>query len=480
MSPLTGIVVRVAVVCAGVCCVGGAIADEAVERRLQELEAETQALREQVRELSERPVRLPPVEAAPAAPMPEMTLAAEQSAAPADEQYMTVDEMKDEMKKLVWTKGDFKVVPYGSLWGSVIYDTERSFPGPYTLYVYSASDQGESDFVIDTRRTRIGLDVAGPRIPFFANAESSGRLEIDFHGAFVVENKPGVLLRHAYGLIKNERFGLLAGQTSDVISPLYPGTLSYSVGWGGGNIGYRRAQVRLDRYLDLAPCWLATLQGSVNQNIISDLTGTAGVRPEATGWPVIEGRLGFTYGPRGKGCHPAEFGFSGHIGEQGFDFTTAGPSPFVLPPRDDVRVRTWSFNVDVRIPVTERWGLQGEYFTGENLSTFLGGVIQGVSPYTRRPIRACGGWGEVWYDLTPRLHSHAGFGIDDPFDVDIVEGRSYNHFIFANVSFDVISTFNVGVEVTSWKTLYRDVRPGHTDPEPGESVQFEFTGKYNF
>lgn len=446
-----------------------------VAGRLNQLEAETQSLRAEVQWLREHPVRLPPVDATP-------TGMASAPAAPevAQEEYFTLEELRGEMKKFAWKKGDFTVVPYGSLWGSAIFETERSSPGPYTLYVLSATTDGEQSFVVDTRRTRLGIDVTGPRIPMFFDAPSSGRVEIDFHGAFVTENKPGVLLRHAYAEFKNDEFRLLAGQSSDVISPLYPGTLSYSVGWAGGNIGYRRMQVRPERYLAFSDRLLCTVQGSINQNIVSDLTTTPGVRPESSGWPVMEGRLAATVGDRSPGSLPITFGVSGHIGEQGFDFLTPGPPPWNLPPVDDVRRRTWSLNADLYLPITERFGVQGELFTGENLSTFLGGIVQGVSFETRETIRSAGGWFDVWYDWTPRLHTRTGYGLDDPNNNDVVSGRSYNQYLYANASFDVTKMLNVGLEVTSWKTLYQETDPGRPQLKPGESVEFEFTGKYMF
>jgi hypothetical protein len=238
--------------------------------------------------------------------------------------------------------------------------------------------------------------------------------------------------------------------------------------------------VRLERYLDLSDDRLLTVQGSINQNIVSDFTSSANVRPESSGWPVIEARVATTLGDRGPGARPVTFGVSGHIGEQGFDFLTAGPAPFNPPAENNALRRTWSLNADLRAPLTERLGFQAEFFTGENLGTFLGGIVQGVSPYTYRTIRSTGGWCEVWYDWTPRLHSHTGYGLDDPVDADVVVGRSYNQFIFANLSFDVTKQLSVGLEVTSWKTLYIDQRPGATPPKPGESVEFEFTGKYGF
>ena len=57
---------------------------------------------------------------------------------------------------------------------------------------------------------------------------------------------------------------------------------------------------------------------------------------------------------------------------------------------------------------------------GENLGTFLGGIGQGdqsLLPYNT--IRDAGGWFEVWYDWTPRLHSHVGYSVDDPNDHDL-------------------------------------------------------------
>ena len=42
-----------------------------------------------------------------------------------------------------------------------------------------------------------------------------------------------------------------------------------------------------------------------------------------------------------------------------------------------------------------------------------------------------------WYDWTPRLHSHTGYSIDNPYYQDVTSGRVDNAFYFANISFDV-------------------------------------------
>jgi hypothetical protein len=453
--------------------------EDAMARRLAELEAQQQALRSEVEWLRENPARLPAVKATPAG------MAAEKpapEAPPPDEEFFSLDELKAEMKKLTWTKGDFKIVPYGALWADMIYATERTYPGYYTLWVPSAQLEGEDAFEVDCRRTRLGLDVTGPKIPFFWDAASGGKVEIDFTGDGPVNpNRAGVLLRHAYWDVKDEDFRVLVGQTWDVISPLYPGTLNYSVGWDGGNIGYRRCQFRLERYLKFTDTVMMDVQGAIAQDIIPDFATTAGVDRESASWPVFEGRVGWVLGPRGKGCNPISFGVSGHVGEAIYDFAQAGPAPLLLPPEDDVHRRTWSLNADVRIPLSDWYGIQGEFFTGENLSSFLGGIGQGVCTCNRKTIRSTGGWFDVWFDWTERFHTHAGWGLDDPNNNDFFVGRTYNQFIFVNFAYDITKQLQTGLEVTSWKTLYQDTRPVPTGPtQPGESVTFEWMVKYGF
>lgn len=386
---------------------------------------------------------------------------------PQDE-YLTLDQLRAEMKKLAWTKGDYKIVPYGCFWASASYETERTFSGDVPFYVYSGDLEGEDAFHVDAKSTRLGLDVVGPRLWPFACAQSGGKVEIDFQGSFITENKGTVLLRHAYAEVKNEDFRLLAGQTWDVMSPLNPTTLMYTIAWGAGNIGYRHAQLRAERYLPVSDTMLLTLQGSLNHDVVNppDYAGTT-IRGDHSGWPVLMGRVGTTLGERGPGCMPVTLGVSGHYGEQSYDF----PAPNAV---DDATVKTWSVNADWRFPITERFGFQGEFFSGQNLAPYLGGIIQGINRTTREGIRSSGGWAEAWYFWTPVLHSHVGYSIDDPLDQDVPNGgRTYNDLIFANVIWDVTPTLLMGFETTIWQTLYKD-------QSPGESTRFEFVVKYGF
>jgi len=239
--------------------------------------------------------------------------------------------------------------------------------------------------------------------------------------------------------------------------------LMYSVGWDGGNIGYRRAQVRGERYLAFSDVSLVTAQLSINQQVFED--ATAPLTSEPSNWPVLEGRVAWTVGQRGQGCLPITVGLSGHVGEEDSNHTGSA----------DVHARTWSANIDVRVPITARFGVQGECQVGENLGAFLGGIGQGVDPTFFNTIRDAGGWIELWYDWTACLHSHVGYSVDDPNNNDLHSAaqRSYNQFYYGNLTYDLTKNFLVGVEVSSWKTLY-------VDRLPGDSVRCEFVAKYGF
>ena len=100
--------------------------------------------------------------------------------------------------------------------------------------------------------------------------------------------------------------------------------------------------------------------------------------------------------------------------------------------------------------------VQGEFFTGQDLSPFLGGIGQGIDPTTLEAIHSTGGWGELWYDWTQCCHSHLGYMLDNPAggDLHTTSERCYNQAFYGNVGYDLTKQFLVGLEVSSWKTLY--------------------------
>jgi hypothetical protein len=301
------------------------------------------------------------------------------------------------------------------------------------------------------------------------DAKFGGKVEVDFEGPFINANDGKLLFRQGYIEVKNDEYRLLLGQAWEVMSPLYPYMLLYVPGCGGGNMGYRRAQFRAERYYSISDDLLLTCQGSLNGNIVSDFTGDPTITGDHSGWPVLEWRTAMTFGERtGPDALPITLGCSGHVGNQVFDFRPPNPDPV-----DDLVRPTWSFNIDFSWPITKRLSLQTELFTGENLGAYMGGILQGIDRGTRRGIRSRGGWVDVGYNWTEQLRSHVGYSIDDPIDSDLTSGRTYNHFIFSNVTYDVTKSLMLGLEVSVWKTLW-------VNQSPGDLARLEFMVKYGF
>ena len=136
-----------------------------------------------------------------------------------------------------------KVSLYGTIKLDAAYDTSSIDVGNFARWVESPAVEDDDQFNLTARQTRLGLRLAGPETEALA---ASGRVEIDFYEGGE-ENKNRLMLRHAYMVVDwlEPDIELLAGQTSDLISPLVPMTLNYSVAWWAGNIGYRRPQARL-------------------------------------------------------------------------------------------------------------------------------------------------------------------------------------------------------------------------------------------
>ena len=81
---------------------------------------------------------------------------------------------------------------------------------------------------------------------------------------------------------------------------------------------------------------------------------------------------------------------------------------------------------------------------------------------TWKAIRSTGGFVEGFVYLTPMLHSHTGYGVDDPDDDDITAipntlfGRTYNSTFCSNLLWDLDKTFRIAFEATYRQTEYKE------------------------
>lgn len=343
---------------------------------------------------------------------------------------------------------------YGYVKLDAAHDDSRVSAGNFARWVESEGVlANDRQFNMTANQTRLGLDITGPATGRF---RSSAKAEIDFYGAGAGENRPDPMLRLAYLQLDWPHSGwqLLAGQAADIISPLSPSTVNYSVGWWQGNVGYRRPQLRLTKTMPITDD--VSVRGEVGA--LRTITGRKFVFRDLTdpdsgadaGFPTVAGRL--SVGWRMHETGQATVGVSGHYG---------GEEQHRTDLSGNLRYDTWSVNVDVRLPIT-RWLLvQGEGFYGENLDSYLGGIGQGVNLTTERAIRTWGGWGAVTLTPAPAWQLNLGSGLDNPRNRDVPNaGRAANGFVFGNVFYTMTPDCQLALELMYLCTTYRGVADG--------------------
>ncbi len=380
---------------------------------------------------------------------------------------------KNGNKPSLWSKLDVQF--YGYIKADAAYDTSRMTSGNYAVWVNrETTNTNDNEFNLTANETRLGFVINGPKSN---TMETSGRVEFDFFGNYAAENKAKIQMRHAYlqVLWPERRFSILAGQTWDIFSPLNPSTLNYTVLWDGGNIGYRRPQIRLTKELTLAPPQtILKLQGGISRTIGRDVVGPGSPSEtgEDAGFPTLQGRVGVTFPWLEAG--PTALGVSGHWGQEEYDTTAAGAS------KD---FDSWSINFDIQQPICEKVTLKAELFTGENLGTYFGGIgqsvravkdVNGVTTGYDNEITAKGGWCAVTLGPWDKLTFNAGVGLDDVKETDVNTGdRTLNRCLFGNAIYALNEQIDVGFELSHWKTDYKG--PGDAD-----DVRLQASFKYKF
>ena len=358
--------------------------------------------------------------------------------------------------------------------GDAAYDANRTYPGNFAIWVPYGGSKDDDAMHITAREMRLGLDFSWCENGYCTKA----KLEYDFYGLGAepsglnaMENKATSMMRHAFLEVTKGRWSILAGQTSDVISPLVPRTVNYTVCWAQGNIGYRRPQIRVSTWADLGGNAKLKAAVAATRTIGSDLDGDKIDDGMDAPLPTVQGRLGLDmkFGESGS----AAVGVSGHYGIEKWGV------------EDSTETESWSFNTDLMFVVNTRVSVSGEFFVGQNLGTYFGGILQSVNPMMNE-IFSMGGWGMVSVIPVDRLTVNAGYAFDDPDDEDfelpedIAETFSdKNSVIFGNLMYALTSTVTAMLEVSYLKTeyltkLYETVLD---DSEEFDSLRIQFALK---
>ena len=303
---------------------------------------------------------------------------------------------------------------YGFLRLDSIFDSGLTNNAQTPFWVLSPSSAnkqrtGNQQLTVHPRLTRIGINFFAP--PNLVKGwDVTGKFEMDWQNAQGVtpESRPLPRIRHAYLQLQRGSYSLLLGQTWDLISPLFPSPNDDTLMWNAGNLGDRRAQIRLSYEPKDKPLRWALALGLTGAVDGKDLDNN-GVRDgEDSGLPNVQGRLAWKFrnGEIGLWAH--------HAWER-----------VTNPVASQTRFTSYSIGLDWQWQLSPKWNLRGELWTGRNLSDFRGGVGQGVNAATGGEIRSKGGWLELSWQYSPKHRLAFGYTIDDPKDDDVpTNGRT--------------------------------------------------------
>ncbi|HYY95015.1 MAG TPA: hypothetical protein VE713_10880 [Pyrinomonadaceae bacterium] len=426
---------------------------EALRQRVEELERQNRAM---AQTLSEVQSKLESMNRPGTASAAEPAATVSPSVTPP--QASAQSSQKDEGGNVRWSEiigeGN-KIKLYGFLRLDMIFDSQQPNNFQSILFIKSpdprAGGNQNGDFTMHPRLTRLGLDWSGPRIARLGGAKLSGKLETDFQNGGT-ESRQIIRIRHAYLNLGWKEFSILAGQTWDVVSPLFPTVNSDTLQWNAGNIGDRRPQLRIAYEPKAGEGKFSFVGGVGLTGAIDSLDLDAnGVRDgEESGRPNVQARVGFSH-PLGAKERVASFGVSGLYGFMKTARPVAGRTEF----------RSQVVNVDFTLPVANRLAFKGEGWWGRNMSDFRGGAGQGVNAANGRAIRSRGGWGEANIKFSRYFSMNPGFSTDDPVDADVPSGgRTRNRSFYIANRITPGGNFLVGADYLRWKTNFKGFLSG--------------------
>ncbi|PQO43955.1 hypothetical protein [Blastopirellula marina] len=359
----------------------------------------------------------------------------------------------------------FNVRVFGALKLDMIFGSARAIsPGtPFFLFPGPTNGFDDSYVSVHARQSMLGAALDGPQ---FGGFQSGGQLLVMFFNDNVIADQYGILPLQAYGELRNNDWRFAAGLQFDVFAPGAPTMLPFSALAGSGNAGNAfRGQLRLERFIHVSDIEQWTMQFAMSEPVVSTINPDFRLL-EDNGWPNLEGRVALGLGPmEGMGAaamRPMEIGMSSVVGQ------LRNTDPGVR----QVVANVFGFSTDFRWNICETYGMKGELYAGQGLGTYNAGVLQNVNTSTLQAIRSSGGFGEFFYYWTPCLHSHFGYGVDNPINRDVnLGGRTFNSTYYANALWDINQTFRIGCELSYRETDYR----GLNDNEgPGFQTQVQW------
>ncbi|CAN5751942.1 hypothetical protein BH11MYX3_BH11MYX3_38370 [soil metagenome] len=273
---------------------------------------------------------------------------------------------------------------YGSARLDILADDSRMSDIHAPLFVEHEPSDGRLDgeLTMTPRLSQVGLGIDEWQLDQNGKYMGEGKLEIDFGGG---AGTNVIRLRHAYATVTvKHRFEILAGQTWDLISPLYPTVQNDTQLLFAGNTGDRRPQLRLSALPvdNVRVAVAAAASGTLDQR---DLDGDGQIDGMASGTPMLQGLIELRQ-PIRRG-RVILLGLWGHVAREELANGTRYPS------------RSIGAHLQVPAPMV-MWS--AEVYSGSNASDIGGGVGQSIHPMLDHAVHSYGGWLELAFAPTAR------------------------------------------------------------------------------
>lgn len=333
---------------------------------------------------------------------------------------------------------------YGFARLDVLADDSRMSDIHQPLFVMREPAGGafDGELTMTPRLSRLGLGIDEWELDDDDKLKGEGKLEVDFGGAGGVNV---IRLRHAYAqvAIKN-KIELLAGQTWDLISPLFPSAQNDMQLLFAGNTGDRRPQLRMSIYptSKVRIAVAAAASGTLDPR---DHDGDGQLDGMASATPMLQGLI--EYRKRMRGDTAMRVGVWGHIARDELANGTRHPSR--------------SIGAHVFLPAAPKMVWIAEVYGGNNVADIGGGIGQSINATTGRTIRAIGGWAEMAILPTRKHMLAAGASGDFARDSDLEMGdRLANRTAYGVLRYKPKESLQIGLEYLYWKTQYKGMSSG--------------------
>ena len=340
---------------------------------------------------------------------------------------------------------------YGQVEMDTTYDTNQiNWSDPSQAPSGIATIVNDEDFNLSAAPSRIGMRVQGPAV---GSAELSGKLETDFFSGAGGPNSPHLRLRHAFMKMDwlQKRFGILIGQTYDVIAPLQTDSINWPLENWTGDVGYRRPQIQVSQWFQTGRRSRLLFQGAFCRSIGPIYNPKTSTEDLDAGLPTIQGRMAFEW-PLG-GTQTNGMGLWGHWGQEKFRQS---------PNESAVDLKSWSIGMDANLFLTPQLRLMTELWKGAFVNAFQGDLpVLTVNQGRLLGVQSTGGWATLTMGPWNGLRFNIGGGFDDPLNQDLNKGdRSLTATYFGNFFYDPNASLEIGLELSHWQTRYIDKTEG--------------------